>query len=244
MEPDPAAAQPELAHLPPAVTAFLRRLPTGAASGAAATPLPDLADRDRQVQPHDDLPARFTQAAQAAGMHVRPAGPATWCDVVRDVLRACGAKTVFLGPLADSALDPERAAALSAALAAGGFSVCRTPDDQTLFTVDAAVTGASAAIAETGTIVWPSGADAARGATLIPPIHVAVVGVEQILPDLCDYFARCAADAPPPANLTLISGPSKTADIEGILITGVHGPGQVHIVLIAPQTHERRPPPP
>jgi L-lactate dehydrogenase complex protein LldG len=51
------------------------------------------------------------------------------------------------------------------------------------------------------------------------------------VPDLLDLFAASTPGGLP-ANLTLISGPSKTADIEGILITGVHGPGAVHVILV------------
>jgi len=47
---------------------------------------------------------------------------------------------------------------------------------------------------------------------------------------------------PPPTALTLITGPSKTADIEGILVTGVHGPGAVHVILIAPDSAITSPP--
>lgn len=120
------------------------------------------------------------------------------------------------------------------AIRADGIDVKSTLDDQTLFSVDAAVTGVSAAIAETGTIVCTSGPDQARGASLIPPVHIAVVSASQILPDLCDYLAQLVDGDDLPANTNLISGPSKTADIEGILITGVHGPGELHVVLIAP----------
>ena len=69
-----------------------------------------------------------------------------------------------------------------------------------------------------------------RGASLIPPVHIAVVAQAQIVPDLCDYFGGLGLSLP--ANINVITGPSKTADIEGILITGVHGPGDVHVALV------------
>jgi L-lactate dehydrogenase complex protein LldG len=53
-----------------------------------------------------------------------------------------------------------------------------------------------------------------------------------ILPDLCDCLALISAGSQLPANVNLITGPSKTADIEGILVTGVHGPREVHVILL------------
>ena len=66
---------------------------------------------------------------------------------------------------------------------------------------------------------------------MIPPVHIAVVAQAQIVPDLCDFFDGLGGSLP--ANINVITGPSKTADIEGILITGVHGPGDVHVVVVS-----------
>jgi L-lactate dehydrogenase complex protein LldG len=130
-------------------------------------------------------------------------------------------------------LTEEDARRLAEVLQADGLTTTSAVDDETLFSVDVAATGATMAVAETGTIVCQSGSQLARGASLIPPFHVAVVAVSQIVPDLCDCFARLAALEQLPANVNLITGPSKTADIEGVLVTGVHGPREVHIVLVA-----------
>ena len=103
--------------------------------------------------------------------------------------------------------------------------------DEAMFSADVGITGVHAAIAETGSIICASGDELWRGLSLIPPAHIAIIHQRQIVPDLIDLLTVLPSGQLP-ANLTLISGPSKTADIEGILITGVHGPGVVHVVVV------------
>ena len=69
-----------------------------------------------------------------------------------------------------------------------------------------------------------------RVASLLPPVHVAVIQSDQIVPDLIDAFGLLA-DRQLPSNVTFITGPSKTGDIELQLTTGVHGPGQLHVIV-------------
>jgi L-lactate dehydrogenase complex protein LldG len=70
-------------------------------------------------------------------------------------------------------------------------------------------------------------------ASLVPPVHVAIVEAAQIVPDLFDIFAAYQGrEQELPANLTLITGPSKTGDIELQLTTGVHGPKNWHMIVI------------
>ena len=108
------------------------------------------------------------------------------------------------------------------------------PTFEPLYRVDAGVTDVQAAIAETGTLVCWSGPGRGRGLSLVPPVHIAVVRRSDIVPDLIDYLARHAQHGPEalPSSIVFITGPSKTADIEGVLITGVHGPREVHILLV------------
>ncbi len=96
------------------------------------------------------------------------------------------------------------------------------------------ISGVFAAIAETGTLVLASDATRSRGTFLIPPVHIAIVQEFQVVPDMLDLWPLVGTK--PPTALTLITGPSKTADIEGILVTGVHGPGAVHVILVAPDS--------
>ena len=75
-----------------------------------------------------------------------------------------------------------------------------------------------------------------RSLSLLPPLHIAVAHQSQILPDLFDLFETplWTERGGLPSCLSLITGPSKTGDIELRLVTGVHGPGEVHVILIAP----------
>jgi len=87
------------------------------------------------------------------------------------------------------------------------------------------------AIAETGTLMMCSGAGHERVASLLPPMHIAIVERQQIVPDLIDAMATLKS-ASLPSNVTLITGPSKTGDIELQLTTGVHGPGKWRVIVI------------
>ena len=95
------------------------------------------------------------------------------------------------------------------------------------------ITGVDAAIAETGTLALLSGEGKPRAASLLPPTHVAVVRRSDICASMGDFFARSAEAIAGAACCTLITGPSRTADIELTLTVGVHGPGVV-IVVIGP----------
>jgi L-lactate dehydrogenase complex protein LldG len=90
------------------------------------------------------------------------------------------------------------------------------------------ITAATGAIAETGTLILSDGGSSRRLAALAPWVHVAVVRREDIFADLHAALAAMPVDP----NVIWVTGPSKTADVEGILIEGVHGPG-VQIALLA-----------
>ena len=98
------------------------------------------------------------------------------------------------------------------------------------------VSGADYAIAETGTLAMVAGPHNPRAATLLPPLHVAIVPVARLLPAMPDLVARFKADHVRDgqvdiSGLTFITGPSRTGDIEQTLSVGVHGPGEVHVIL-------------
>ncbi|HEV3141946.1 MAG TPA: lactate utilization protein [Vicinamibacterales bacterium] len=98
---------------------------------------------------------------------------------------------------------------------------------------DVGVTGCDAVIAETGTLVMLSGAGKPRAASLLPPIHVAIVRRTEMFMTMGEYFTRRPATIATAACCTFITGPSRTADIELTLTVGVHGPRKV-IVVVGP----------
>jgi L-lactate utilization protein LutC len=102
-------------------------------------------------------------------------------------------------------------------------------------TSDIAVTGVDYAIAETGTCVIAARRGVSRLVSLLPPVHVALVERDQVLPGLDELFTLRRRDFLEGGRLgymNLISGPSRTGDIDQTLVAGVHGPGEVHMVLI------------
>jgi L-lactate dehydrogenase complex protein LldG len=96
------------------------------------------------------------------------------------------------------------------------------------------ITGADAGLAESGSIVLTHGPGRPRMASLIPEVHVALLEVTAIHRSLAHFAQRIPGIAASTTNMVVVSGPSRTGDIELQLNLGVHGPRIVHIVLVRP----------
>ena len=218
---------------------FLQRVRRAVADGNRAGGVPDLPERGGVGYQGGgaDPVVRFRDECIAAGGFVHVvADPEAAANAVMNLLRERSVRRVLLGsgPILDGLALPAR-------LAAAGVeaTAVSTPADarrrEAFFAADAGVSGVDHLVAETGSIALLARPDQPRSLSLLPPIHIAVADRSQLLPDLFDLFeARGEAERQGlPSCLSLITGPSKTGDIELRLVTGVHGPGEVHVVLIA-----------
>ncbi|MEJ2514651.1 MAG: LUD domain-containing protein [Gammaproteobacteria bacterium] len=161
----------------------------------------------------------------------RPAPGRTGGEAFLDSFRKAGGVVLDDGPslgrwLAEQGegavyCDPAIASALVKPLEAAGLPVCTLFPRDDPDRVFAAITPATAAIAETGTLVLTDGETRDRLAAVATWVHVAVLDPGDVLPGL----AASLAALPDDPNVVYVTGPSQTADVEGILIRGVHGPG-------------------
>lgn len=117
--------------------------------------------------------------------------------------------------------DPALAGWLGLALGQG-FTLDTAIDRARIDDYQFGVTRARAAVAETGSLILDDATTSSRLGALAPWIHIAVVTPDRILPDVASAIAALGDDP----NVIWCTGPSKTADVEGILIEGVHGPGE------------------
>ena len=215
---------------------FLTRVRQAVAEGnraGGAPPLPTRGGVGYQGAGSDPV-ARLRIELAAAGGHLHIVeDEAGAVSGIRVLLEELNARRVLIG--SGTRLDRLDLAARLGRM----FDVRRVadlrPDEEreAFFAADVGISGVDTVVAETGTVALETRRDQPRSLSLLPPVHIAVAWREQIVPDLFDLFAA-AGGRGLPACLSLITGPSKTGDIELKLVTGVHGPGVVHLVLIAP----------
>ncbi len=180
-----------------------------------------------------DLVERWIERAQACSMQVHRIAddPAA----LRAAIDACllphaVTRCVLNAHEYEAALGlPEFLKAKGIEAVTWGAADCR----EAAFSCEAAITDCRAGLADTGGILVWSDVSFGRSSTLVIPIHIVLLRAAQILPDLMDGLRLAQAQNPFPSNIVAINGPSKTADIEMNLITGVHGPKFLHVILIA-----------
>lgn len=99
-------------------------------------------------------------------------------------------------------------------------------------TASMGITGADFALAETGSLVLFASEEEARLVSLLPPVHLAVLDRARLLTGLDELFERVPRPSDRSSSMILITGPSRSADIEMILVRGVHGPGALHVIVV------------
>ena len=166
----------------------------------------------------DDLFPSFKEKAEAASAEVhRFASPAQALAFILETARELGGTAVWApGPLRGAAGEP------------AGFTFNVTTESAAGATLG--ISQADWALADTGTLVLDSTGAAQRLASSLPQVHLAVVGADRILPGLAAVLPHIKPGKA--AYTAMITGPSRTADIERVLTIGVHGPERLIIVFV------------
>nr|WP_246423223.1 LUD domain-containing protein [Roseospira visakhapatnamensis] len=185
--------------------------------------VPAIALGDRRT-----LVARFLAAAEAAAATTQRVPPGEEGAAVADFLRA-HALPAAVAVAADPRLDGLAAAPMLCVTRRGADHGAPTDADRV------GVSHALAGLAETGTLLLASGPECPATLNMLPDVHVVVVRALDVvggLEDGWDRLRRHAGAAPLPRTVHLVTGPSRTGDIEQTLQLGAHGPRRLHIVLI------------
>jgi L-lactate dehydrogenase complex protein LldG len=194
----------------------------------------------------DEALAQFTQACEAVGGRVsRVSSAAEAADIALGYLEApewqregttgpapfvCWDTPHLVLPDVAALVQSRGAARLDAHVHAD--QAARDLDSQRLDAAIVGITGAHAALVDTGTVVLVHGDGRGRLVSLLPPVHVALVPIGRLHATLGELFVAEPALLRASANVVFVTGPSRTADIEMTLTRGVHGPRIVHVVFV------------
>ncbi len=183
-----------------------------------STTSPEPEAQEMQKTPERNPAERFTEELTALGGHV----------ILVNGRDLSGKILAFLGERGIQRVQVwESVPGLDLAdLSAHGIQIQNDADA----TIKAGITGVPAAVAETGTLFIPGGDGRPLTASLLPEIHIAILRASDIHASLENVFSRFKMGENP--AVALVSGPSRTADIEMTLTIGVHGPGELHVFLI------------
>jgi L-lactate dehydrogenase complex protein LldG len=175
--------------------------------------------------PEVDMPARVaslvSRVEALAGLALETADPCAYVAAAIAGKTAVASNAPYLAECGITALAGVRSGItdrdeLRAACAAADFGI----------------TSADYALADTGSLVMIASPQEARLISLLPPAHIAVVPRARILTGLDELFSILPHPAEQTSSMVLITGPSRTADIEQILVRGVHGPGQITVLVV------------
>ncbi len=202
----------------------------------------------RLKESRGELVSLLAETAALRGWHVhRVSQGEAAVGVVVDVARSVDAQRiarsgqdVFSEIPVDDALGN---AGLRVAAAVMGDDRGRDEVRQDIIRADMGVTGVDYAVAETGSVVVVPRAGLSRLVSLVPPVHVALVRPRDVVESLDDVFLLRRLEyfqkgGDMGSYLNFITGPSRTADIEQTIVIGVHGPKEVHMVLLDEHSHE------
>lgn len=208
-----------------------------AASITATPPLPNVKDWFAAHQRHEDHAQRTTRlrnVLEAVQAQVHDTSAADWPELLLRIAATKGINNLLIGTDTPhgATLEARQPEHLKLIRYEQAFESWR---DVLFDTVEASLTLARSAVAETGSLIlWPSTSEP-RLMSLVPPLHFVLLDVANIHADLHSAISAEGWKDALPTNALLICGPSKTADIQQTLAYGAHGPRELVVLLCHPQ---------
>ena len=175
---------------------------------------------------------RFTQRMEAVRAEIHPATASTWLDTLADICQQKGLNNLLYA--SNTTLGQQISAQAKRFPKALDYAQpIETWKHELFHQVDAAFTSTDGGIAETGSLVLMPNSDEPRLMSLVPPIHIALLDTSKLYSTFAEAIqAQGWVQHGMPTNALLISGPSKSADIEQTLAYGVHGPKELVVILV------------
>jgi len=202
------------------------------AAASAAVPVSPSAQRT-------ELASTFArELEEVGGKFLGVLSPAEATDLIVDLAGELGVKTVALGQGIVSDMD-----AIGEALERADFRIVRTvPMADTeraamrarVADAELGIAEADFAIASTGTLAVVSNANRPSSLTLLAPASLVIVQIDRVMTNLAAVLTAMGPSGVASNRLTLITGPSRTADIEKRIVLGVHGPKSLHVIVVWP----------
>jgi L-lactate dehydrogenase complex protein LldG len=184
-----------------------------------------------------DLTTFITELTRVSGQVIQVSTPQAAAQAVAALCRERGWQEALAWEWAEIGCE-----GLAEALAQAGVQVIHDDrDPRSLAHIPIGLTGAEAALAESATLVVRKRPGRSALASLLPPVHIALLPVSRVVPDMMSYFEQvgdAAAFIRDTSTLTFITGPSRTGDIEQVLTLGVHGPKELIVVLWGEKSDE------
>ena len=208
------------------------RLKSAAGTAAAPVAQPEPLPQVEYSQPEKIENLKTLMEAMRTEVHIT--SEQDWPDLLEDILRQRNIKDLLYGPRTSigAALQQKWQNSADGLPELVPYDVGVEEIKERVFNVEAGITSTLGGIAETGALILWSSKEEPRLMSLVPPIHIAILQADKIYNSLLVVMQKENWSANMPTNAFLISGPSKTADIELILAFGVHGPKELIVLVV------------
>ena len=204
------------------------------AAGAAAPPVAEPDPLPQVEYSHREKIEKLKTLMEAMRTEVHITNEQNWLGLLKDILRQRGIKDLLYGPQSPigAALEQNWQNSADGLPELVPYDVEIEKIKERVFSIEAGITSTMGGIADTGALILWSSKEEPRLMSLVPPIHIAILRADKIYNSLLEVMQKENWSANMPTNAFLISGPSKTADIELVLAFGVHGPKELIVLVI------------